>query len=242
MREPRLATYDDLAGILDLPLLNPEFSEEQIAAGCTTARALGLASVIVRPTDVELVAGWMKSSAARVGTVIGWPYGNTTTPVKLYEIRDLARRGAREFEAMINIGKMISRQFAYIETEVLQLVRECREADAALKLVIEPSRMALDLRVIAIRIARRAEVDFISVGGSLSRTRASVEDLGFVCQRAEPLVKVKAAWTATLDDALAAWDAGCSRLSTADPDTVLEAWKARLAEEAARSTATAPAS
>jgi deoxyribose-phosphate aldolase len=231
---PAPASYEELAKMIELPALAPDLSEERVAAACAIARDYGVGAVVVRPTDVELVAGWMRDTGIAVGSVVGHPYGNTTTPVKVYEVRDLARRGAREIDAPINLGKMMSRQFAYVETELMQLTRECREAGMTLKVVVDPAWMTADLRVIALKIARRAEVDYIVAGGALTRAMPAIEDLRFFRQRAGEFVKLKAGGVATLDDALAAHAAGCERMASPAVAQVLDAWKARLAEEAKR--------
>ncbi len=238
---PAPASYEDLAKAIELPALAPDLSEERVAAVCATARDYGVAAVTVRPTDVELVSGWMRGSAVAVGSVVGHPYGNTTTAVKLYEVRDLARRGAQEIDAPINLGKMMSRQFSYVETELMQLTRECREAGMTLKVVIDPAWMTADLRVIALKIARRSEAGYIAAGGALTRGMPAVDDLKFFVDRAGEFVKVKAGAVATLEEALAALAAGCARLACAAAAPVLDSWKARLQEEAAGQAGRSPA-
>jgi len=212
---------DDLAKIIDHALLHPGLSEEQIAAGCALAREHGVASVTVRPSDVELAAGWMESSGVALGSVVSFPHGNATTSVKLYEARDLIRRGARELDVAINLGKMISRQFAYVEMELVQMVKACHESGAVAKILLPLAHLAGDLRIIAIKIAKRAESDYLAVMGA-----CPPEDLQFLHSRCGDRLKLKAA-AETLEQALAARQAGCTRLGTTATAAILEAWKAQ---------------
>src|SRR5579859_3908211 len=94
-QEPERAplTYEDLALMVDFPLLAPMFSEAQISDGCDMARSYQLGSITVRPSDVQLAVQWMASSGVTVASVAGFPHGYETTSTKLYAIRDLIQRG-----------------------------------------------------------------------------------------------------------------------------------------------------
>lgn len=146
---------------LDLHLLAPESTTEEVAERCRAAAGAGLRAVVVRPCDVEGAV-----AAARgliVASVAGWPDGTSTTPTKLYEMRDLLRRGAREIEFVLNAVWLRARQFASVETELDQAVRACRENGATLTAVLHPLIWSEDLPIIAAKICRRVEAHAISV-------------------------------------------------------------------------------
>ena len=117
---PPLGSYQDLARMIDHSLVRPELTEEQVERGCRTAVEHGVASVTVRPSDLDLAVNWLSGSEVAIGAVAGFPHGSGTTAAKLYEVRDLLRRGAREVDAVINIGKLLSRRFQYVEMELRQ--------------------------------------------------------------------------------------------------------------------------
>jgi deoxyribose-phosphate aldolase len=235
---PPLTTYEDLAKMIDHSLLRPELSEEQVAAGCEIAKKFNVASVTVRPSDVDLAVRWMEGGSVPVGSVVGFPHGSPTTAVKLYEARDLLRRGAKEIDMVINIGKMISRQFQYVEMELLQMAETCHREGALLKVIFENAYLTEDLKVIACRICKRTEVDFAKTSTGFAPTGATIEDLQLMYRHCAPRVKLKAAGgVRTLDKALEAYQAGCARLGASATVAILEEWKARLAQQAAGQTA-----
>ena len=93
--EPRLS-YEDIAGMMEHPVLQPELSEEAkyIPAAKSPAH-YRIAAVTVRPSDADLaVVPWMRGSGIAVGSIVSYPHGSSSTSVKLYETRDLdtARR------------------------------------------------------------------------------------------------------------------------------------------------------
>src|SRR5712692_4964401 len=152
---PSLTRYEDLAKMIDHSLLRPELTEEQVAEGCGIARQYQVASVTVRPCDLDFAVRQMQGSGVAVGGVAGFPHGSSTTATKLYETRDMLRRGAKEIDAVINIAKLRSRQFQHVETELQQIADACREHGAILKVIFENAYLADDLKIIACRICGR---------------------------------------------------------------------------------------
>ena len=88
-----LATYDSLARLIDHPLVKPELTDEQVIEGLELAKRYGIACVSVRPTDIDLAVRTLQGSAVKPGAVCGFPHGSQNTATKLYEARDMVRRG-----------------------------------------------------------------------------------------------------------------------------------------------------
>jgi deoxyribose-phosphate aldolase len=217
---------EDLAPILEYPLLHPTFNEEDVHAGCQLARELRLGFVTVRPSDLGLAAKWMQGSETSIGSTIGVPHGEDTTAVKVYGVRDLIQRGARHIETAINLGKMLSRQFQYVEMELLQMAQECHRAGALLIVDLPLASMGDDHRVIACRIAKRIEADYF-------RPVPAGEALSFLAPRLGENVKLDAGCVATLDEAMAAHTLGARRMASTDPRALVESWSAEQKKRAA---------
>src|SRR4051794_16555971 len=160
-------TYETLAKVMDHLLLRPDLSEDHVAEGCRLAREYNICSVVVRPSDVDQVVRWMNGSPVRVASTVGYPDGSSNTGAKLYEGRDLLRRGVHEIDMTINIGKMISRQFQYVEMELLQMGKSCQESGALLKVDLGSKYLTEDLKIIATKICKRIESAFVCVEYSL---------------------------------------------------------------------------
>lgn len=220
-------TYEDLAQIIDLPLLSPTFVDDNIIEGCHLAQKYRIASVIVRPSDVDLAVRTLSDPAVRVGAAVGHPYGYGITGAKLYEGRDLLRRGAMNIQFNLNLSKMLDRQFPYIETELLQMADSCAKAGATFQVVLDSPHLAFDLKLIALKICKRVAADF-AVAGSLDTPpnhddlKALKEHLGFRLQ-----LKAQGA-IATLEEADALRDLGVTRLGTTAVAPILDAWRARI--------------
>src|SRR5581483_9919578 len=111
--------------ILDYPLLAPELSDEAVVSGIQTAKRYGLASVTVRPCDIDLAVRTLEGSPVIPAAACGYPHGSHNTATKLFEARDLLRRGAKEIAAVIGTSRLLSREFQHVQTELLQLAESC---------------------------------------------------------------------------------------------------------------------
>lgn len=219
-------TYESLASRMDLPLLDPVLTSEEVAAGCRLAAQYGLRAVVVRACDVELVAQWTAGSRLRVVGAAGYPDGTSTTAARLYEARDLLRAGAKEIEYVLNPARMVSRQFPHVETELMQISKSCHESGARLTVVYNNRRLADDLKIIATKICRRVEVDTIAVEDSEA-------DLALLRPLLKDTLKMKRATPVrTLEEALAARAQGYSSMNVPSPAPILEEWRRLLAQQA----------
>jgi deoxyribose-phosphate aldolase len=195
--------------LLEYYLLRLDWSEAQVIDACEKAAGMDLGCVIVRPCDVDAAV----RTDARVGSVCGWPYGDQTTGVKLYEARDLLRRGAKEIDFVLNPTRMVSRQFQQVEMELLQAVEACHKEGAILKVVFPPVMANFELKLIGARICSRVGPDFavISSEADIPTLRPHFsEDIG-----------LKIAHVATRVDLERLHAAGVTRFGCDNPEGLL---------------------
>ena len=226
---PPLTTYEAIAKMIDHSLLRPELSEEQVIEGCELAVRYHVATVTVRPCDVETAVRMVGGTDVKVGTVAGFPHGSSTTAVKLYECRDVLRRGAKEVDMVINIAKLISRHFQHVEMEILQMAEACHKEGALLKVIFENAYLTDELKIIACRICARADADFVKTSTGFAPTGATIEDLRLMRKHSPERVRIKAAGgVRTLEKAKEVYEVGCDRFGATATASILDAWKAEL--------------
>lgn len=214
---------------MEHPVLRPEFSEEEVQTGCEIAKQYRIATVTVRPSDADLAVEWMKGSGVAVASVVGYPHGCSTTSVKLYETRDLLRRGITEIDTVINLGKLISRQFQYVEMELQQMAAACHEGGAILKVAFENGYLTEDLKTIACKIVKRAGADYARTSTPFGPLPYSLTDIALMKRLLGDRAKIKASGgVRTIGDVLELRDAGCARIGTIATVAILEDWKAQL--------------
>src|SRR5437773_5255027 len=78
-------TYLELAKMIDHSLLHPTMTDQELEDGCRLAAKYGVASVCIKPYAVGRAVELLKGTGVLVGTVTGFPHGNSATEVKRRE-------------------------------------------------------------------------------------------------------------------------------------------------------------
>ncbi len=230
---PPLKTYAGIAKMIDHSLLRPELTVAQVIEGCAVARQYDVASVCVRPCDVELAARELKGSDVAVGSVCGFPHGAMTTGAKLYEADELISLGAVEVDMVLNIGRLLSRQFDFVEAELRQIAGLCHSRGAILKVIFENAYLTDELKIETCRISKRARVDFVKTSTGFAPSGSTPEDLRLMYKHAAPDCRIKAAGgVRTLDAAIQVYECGGDRFGATATISILEDWRKRLAQAA----------
>ena len=105
----------DIADMIDHSLLNPTFTMDEIRRGCEIAKEYKCISVCLRPSDVEFASEILKGSDVLITTVIGFPHGSNLTEVKVYETKMAIEQGCVEVDVVLNIGRLLSGDYDYVE-------------------------------------------------------------------------------------------------------------------------------
>lgn len=176
---------------------------------------------MVRPCDVDSALRFLSLGVVKVASVCGHPFGGSTTGVKLYECRDLLRRGVKQINAFPNPGKMISRQFQHQEIELIQLADSCLEAGATLKIVADSRLLNDEMKIILCRMAKRVNAHYV--------TTTEPRDLELILKHCGDRVKVECGGVATPEQARHALGLGCTSLSSPDSEALLLAFEKELA-------------
>jgi deoxyribose-phosphate aldolase len=230
---PPLTRYEDIAKMIDHSLLRPELTLAQVKEGCEVARRYHVASVCVRPCDVEVAAGELEGSDVLAGSVVGFPHGATTTAAKLFETRQMIEQGAREVDMVLNIGRLLSGECAYVETEIRNVAALCHANGAILKVIFENAYLTDEMKVVACGMCKRSKADFVKTSTGFAPGGATIPDLKLMYKHASPECRLKAAGgVRTLEAAIEVYEAGCSRFGATATVSILEDWKKRLAQAA----------
>jgi deoxyribose-phosphate aldolase len=229
---PPLVRYEDLAQMIDHSLVKPDLTTAQVVEGLEMARRYRVRSVSVRPCDIDLAVRILGDGPVKPASVSGFPHGSQNTATKLFETRDLLRRGAKEIDMVIAISKLLSREFQHVQTELSQMSEACLKESAVLKVILETDYLTDELKIIACRCCERAEVDFVQTSTGFAPSGYTLDDLRLMRKYLPEEIGIKAAGgLLTVADVLSVYDLGCSRIGTTSTAAILDEWKARLATE-----------
>ncbi|MCI0513934.1 deoxyribose-phosphate aldolase, partial [candidate division KSB1 bacterium] len=73
-----MVSVKELAKMIDHSLLHPTMTDAILKQECEVAKKYDVASVCIKPYAVKHAVEWLKGSQVLVGTVIGFPHGNST--------------------------------------------------------------------------------------------------------------------------------------------------------------------
>ena len=171
--------------------------------------------VAVNPAEIETCVELLRGSPVRVGAAIGFPLGQTTLAVKLYEIEDAIQRGALEMDMVINVRAVIAGNLDLAHGEIAGMVKLCKPLGVTTKVILETYYLTEDEKRAICRIALEEEADFVKTTTGFGPGGATVEDVKLMRQEVGRNLGVKAAGgIRNLDSALAMLAAGANRLGT----------------------------
>ena len=201
----------DIASLIDHTLLHPTATLEQVEQWCVDADRYSFAAVCVQPCHVRQVAEFLQGKKPKVCTVIGFPYGASTSATKLYEAQDAVENGATELDVVINLGWL---KLGKIE-ELHREIADIREATGqTIKAILEMALLTEAEKQLAAEICMEAGVGFLKTSTGLF-SGATVADVRLLKAIAKDRVGIKASGgIRTLDQALELAIAGATRLGT----------------------------
>jgi deoxyribose-phosphate aldolase len=222
-------TYLEIAKMIDHSLLGPALTDEELEAGCRLAVAYDVASACIKPYYLKRCAELLAGSAVAPSTVIGFPHGGHTTALKVAETKQALRDGGLELDMVVNIGKVLSGDWAYVRADIRAVVEATHEGGSIVKVIFENSYLEDEHKIRLCEISAEAEAEFVKTSTGYSSGGATIEDLKLMRKHSPPQVRVKAAGgVRTLDALLEVRSIGVARAGATRTAAMLDECKQRL--------------
>lgn len=233
-----------LASLIDHSLLHPTLTDADISAGLLLSKKHSVASACVKPYSVPLATKLLAGSPVKVCSVIGFPHGNSTAATKITETVEALDAGATEIDMVVNIGKVLSGEWHYVEHEVNAINRIVTSRGGILKVIFENDYLEEEHIRKLCQICTEFDVAFVKTStgygfvkqdnGMYSYKGATVPHLKLMRECAGPNVQIKAAGgVRTLDDFLFVLSLGVTRVGASATEAILDEARARgIGEEA----------
>lgn len=222
-------TFAELARMIDHSLLQPVLTDEELKAGCDVARAYGVASVCIKPYAVVRAVEWLAGSDVLASTTIGFPHGGHTTAVKAFESEKAIADGALELDMVVNIGKVLSGDWAYVQTDVRTVVEIAHALGAKVKVIFENCFLQDSHKEKLCEICGDVRADWVKTSTGYGETGATDHDLKLMRRCSPEHVQVKAAGgVRSYDRLLAVREIGVTRVGATATAKILDEAKATL--------------
>jgi len=223
-----------LAKMIDHSILHPTMTDEDLRRECEVAKKYDVASVCVKPYMVKQAKELLKGSDVLVGCVIGFPAGNSATEVKVFEAENACKDGAVEIDMVINIGKALQGDWAYVSKEIKSVSDVCHKQGSIVKVIFETDYITKEADIIKLcQICTEVGADYVKTSsgfgfvkqanGDYNYKGATIPVLELMKKSVGPNVKVKAAGgVRTLDQLIAVQSAGCTRSGATATSVMME--------------------
>ncbi len=229
--------------MIDHSILHPTMTDGDLIRECAVAKKYTVASVCVKPYMVKQAKELLRGTEVFVGCVIGFPAGNSTIAVKVFEAETACKDGAVEIDMVINIGKALQGDWSYIEDEIKAITDSVHRHGAIVKVIFETDYISNNKDIIKLcEICTILGADYVKtssgfgfvkgVDGKYDYSGATIPNLILMRQYSGPEVKVKAAGgVRTLDQLIEVKAAGCTRCGATATVAILEEAILRFGDE-----------
>ncbi|MBQ9198092.1 MAG: deoxyribose-phosphate aldolase [Clostridia bacterium] len=220
-------TTAQVAAMIDHTNLKPFATRADFETLCAQAREYGFKSVAINTYPVSLCRKLLTGSPVLTGAAVAFPLGQMTIKSKVAEAENAIADGAQEFDYVLNVGRLLEHDYAYIEEEMAALTAAARQHGICCKVIFETCYLTREEIVGAALIAARVKPDFVKTSTGFGTAGAAPEHVALMKQYAGPDVQVKAAggirsWEA----AKAMLDAGATRLGTSSGIQIIQEMRA----------------
>ena len=228
-------TKHEIAKMIDHSLLHPTMDDKTLKEGIELAKKYNVASVCIKPYAGKMAAGMLEDSEVMVGTVIGFPHGNSKVEVKVFETEKALEDGAVEIDMVVNTGKVLSGDWDYVNDEISAIATVTKQKGAVLKVIFENDFLPDDsIKIKLCEICSKHMVEFVKTSsgygfvkqsdGSYNYKGATEHDLKLMRRHTDPEVQVKAAGgVRTLADTLRVRELGVTRIGATATASILNA-------------------
>jgi deoxyribose-phosphate aldolase len=237
-----MSKLKDLAKMIDHSILHPTMTDDDLRRECEVAKKFDTASVCVKPYNVPMAVECLKGSNVLVGCVIGFPHGNSAVAVKVFETEQAIKDGAIEIDMVVNVAKVLQEEWEYVHSELKAVVDITKKNGAILKVIFENDFIPEDKYKIKLcELCTELNIDYVKTSsgfgfvkgsdGKYSYEGATIPDLKLMRKHSGPRVKVKAAGgVRSLDQFIAAKEAGADRIGATATEAILTEAKARFGD------------
>jgi deoxyribose-phosphate aldolase len=227
-------TERQVAKAIDHSLLRPELDDAFVEAGCRLAVEYDVASVCVRPVDVRRAAAILAGSDVKVGTVIGFPHGSSTSATKVFEAERALEDGATELDMVVDIGALKSGRDEDVRRDIEAVVAVAHRSGAIVKVILENAYLTDDEKVRGSRLTEAAGAEFVKTSTGFAPSGATHEDLDLMRRTVSPDIQVKAAGgVRTLDALIDVMNLGVTRVGATATKAIIDDFRARTSGSAA---------
>lgn len=199
-------------------------SYDSVKCLCYEAKDLGLKSVQVFPCMIDICKEILNETDIEINAMISWPHGGFSIEQKAAEAKELAAKGAKAVEVVVNTREIKSHNYEYVYEEMCT-VKKALPEDITLKFNMEIECLTEEEIRETAQMALKAGIDYLCTSTGLYHALdenkndvplvASPEEVKLLKDIVGDQIKIQAeGYISTPEIAKSLVDAGASLIST----------------------------
>jgi deoxyribose-phosphate aldolase len=212
------------AKLFDHSVVRPDATQADVAQFAETAARLGTATLTVQPHYIRFAVEQLRGSGVLVGTVVGFPQGNETPSMKLYQAREVLELGAEEIDMVMNIPALKNREEKLFLEDVAGVVEAAQ--GRVVKVITENCYLTEEEKHRACDWIARAGAHFVKTSTAYAEGGATLDDVRLMYRAVAGRCRVKAAGgIREIHEVLQYLQAGARRFGSTRTDQLVRAFE-----------------
>jgi deoxyribose-phosphate aldolase len=181
-----------------------------------------VASLCVRPCDIQLAAKLLANSGVKVSCVLSFPHGADTTPTKVFQAQQAIADGVEEIDMVMNIGQFLSGYPNQVLNDIQAVVETAHANQVLVKVIQESAFLTLEQVAIASKLTLDAGADFVKTSTGFASSSATPEIVETMVRSVGGKIGIKASGgIRTWEQAVGYLEQGATRLGIGATAAVL---------------------
>lgn len=218
----------NIAGYIDHTVLKPTTTEDDVIKLCNEASIYGFVAVCVPPHYVHFAKLQLQDTAVKIATVIGFPFGYSSTRSKIEEIKEAIADGADELDMVINLAAVKNGDWDFLDNEIERCTSIVHASQKVIKLIVESGELTDAELISCCALVRSNKVDFIKTSTGYASTGATLHAVQLMRQHLPTSIFIKASGgIRSFSFAKELIEAGATRLGCSASVSILEESKSQ---------------
>lgn len=180
-------------------------------------------SVAINNAGIAYCSEFLADSDVLIDAAVGFPLGQNTLAVKVFETIDAIEKGADEIDYVVNLSEVKNGNWQYVEDEMKAIAEACKSKNITCKAIFENCYLIDDEKKKLCEIALHVRPDFIKTSTGFGSGGATIADVALMKACVGDDIQIKAAGgIRTGQQFLAMIKAGANRIGTSSGIAIMQ--------------------
>ncbi len=176
---------------LDHAVLKPDLTISEVKAAIQLGIDFEVATVCVRPCDIELAKEMCKGTKTQVSCVLDFPHGVGGAAAKEAMAALYVAQGVVDIDMVMNHSYARSGEWDVVEDEIRRVVKQAHAKGVNVKVIFESGLFTISEVKKGVEVCIAAGADYVKTSTGFSGIGATVEAVQAMLDTAKGRIKVK---------------------------------------------------